>query len=111
LTRQEADGQYGDRMGTAGWVMIVAVLGCIYLAGVLATLDGVVRAVREGFLPPWVVGLAAAALLVALYTALDTPFGRGGSWLAIPAGIVAGAVYGFRRRSASVEPAASSAPS
>lgn len=85
-------------MATAVGVMIVAVFGCIYLAAVLATLDGVVRAIRERFLPPWVVGLAAAVLIAGLYVALDAPFGRGGGWFAIPCGIVAGAVYGLRRR-------------
>ena len=78
--------------------MIVAVLGCIYLAAVLATLDGMVRAIGERYLPPWIVGLAAAVLLGALYAALGAPFGRGGGWFAIPGGIVAGAVYGLRRR-------------
>jgi hypothetical protein len=89
-------------METAGGVMIVAALCCIYVAAVLATLDGVVRAIRERYLPPWVVGLAAAVLLGALYAALDTPFGRGGSLFAIPCGIVAGAVYGLRRRALQV---------
>jgi phosphotransferase system glucose/maltose/N-acetylglucosamine-specific IIC component len=89
-------------METAVGVLIVALLGCVYLAAILATLDGTVRAIRERYLPPWVVGVATAVLLCALYTALDASFGRGGGFFAIPCGIVAGAVYGLRRRALQV---------
>lgn len=81
-------------MSNSGWLLLPVGLGLIYLAGVIAALDGAMRAVRERFLPPWVVGLAVFLLVAALgHQLLD-----GGVFLAIPVGVIAGAVYGVRRR-------------
>lgn len=82
--------------------MVVALVFSVYAAVLLATVDGVIRAFRERYLPPWVVGLAAALLLGVIHELIGTPFGSMGALLAIPGGIAAGGIYGLRRRRASV---------
>jgi hypothetical protein len=85
-------------MASVGSFLLLAVIGGVYLAVVLATLDGAVRAIRQRYMPPWVVGLIAVALLSWLHELLGAPLGNWGGLLAITGGIVAGAAYGLRRR-------------
>jgi hypothetical protein len=57
-----------------------------------------VRAIRERYMPPWVVGLIAVALLIWFHELLGAPLRNWGGVLAVAGGIVAGAAYGLRRR-------------
>lgn len=85
-------------MGNEAWLLLPVALACIYLAAVVAAVDGTIRAFRDRFLPPWVVGLVVVVLLVLLDQLLGTPLDGWGAFVAIPCGIVAGGVYGLRCR-------------
>jgi hypothetical protein len=85
-------------MASLGMFLFAALVGGVYLAVILATLDGAVRAFRERYMPPWVVGLIALALLVWFHELIGAPLGNWGGLLAVTGGIVAGAAYGLRRR-------------
>jgi chromate transport protein ChrA len=87
-------------MANVGWFLLAAVAASVYLAVVVATLLGAVRAFRERYLPPWVVGLVAVFLLMWFHELLGAPLGNFGGVVAVAAGIVAGAVYGLGRRRA-----------
>jgi hypothetical protein len=89
---------YGAFMASVGAFLLLAVIGGVYLAVVLATLDGAVRAIRERYMPPWVVGLIAAVLLGWFHELLGAPLRNWGGVLAVAGGILAGAAYGLRRR-------------
>ena len=58
-----------------GWILVAVVGGCVYLAAVVATIDGAVRAVRTRDLPAWMVGIVVAAILMCANGLLGTPFG------------------------------------
>jgi hypothetical protein len=98
LSRSAPLGGYGAFMARVGSFLRLAVIGGVYLAAVLATLDGAVRAIRERYMPPWVVGLIAVALLIWFHELLGAPLRNWGGVLAVAGGIVAGAAYGLRRR-------------
>lgn len=53
-------------MGNEAWLLLPVALARIYLAAVLAAVDGTIRAFHDRFLPPWVVGLVVVVLLVLL---------------------------------------------
>lgn len=89
---------YGAFMASVGSFLLLAVIFGVYLAVILATLDGAVRAIRERYMPPWVVGLVAVALLTWFHELLGAPLRNWGGLLAVAGGIVAGAAYGLRRR-------------
>ncbi|MGH3117956.1 MAG: hypothetical protein ACRDTZ_03470 [Pseudonocardiaceae bacterium] len=86
-------------MGNAGWWVLSVAIFLVYGAVLLAMLTGVLRAVHERYLPPWIVGLGATVGAGCLHEAIDAPFGEfWGGIVAIVLGIAAGAVYGLSRR-------------
>jgi hypothetical protein len=85
-------------MDNQAWVLLPIALAIIYIAALVAVATGIRQALREKYLPAWVVGLVAAVAIVIVDTLLGNPPGQWGGIRDLVTGIAAGAIYGLRQR-------------